>query len=109
MSCEWRACRRSRDRTEAATPSRRYNSSRRTSPRSRVGRVIVDLQDVTFLDSTTLALLVREHRRLQSAGHELIVLVGEQTPLTVFAVTGIDRILTIRPAETSRLVEPSTP
>jgi STAS domain len=28
-------------------------------------RVVVDLRDVTFLDSTTLALLVREHRRLK--------------------------------------------
>ena len=73
------------------------------------GRIIVDLQDVTFLDSTTMALLVQEHRRLQPAGHELIVLVSEQTPTTVFAVTGIDQILTIRPAELSRLVEPSTP
>lgn len=73
------------------------------------GRIIVDLQDVTFLDSTTLALLVREHRRLESAGNELIVLVGEQTPLTVFTVTGFDQILTIRPAELSRPVESSTP
>jgi anti-anti-sigma factor len=63
-----------------------------------VGRVVVDLQEVTFLDSATLALLVREHRRLHGAGRELTVLVGEQTPTTVFAVTGIDRILTIRSA-----------
>lgn len=73
------------------------------------GRIIVDLQDVTFLDSTTLALLVREHRRLQSAGHELIVRIGEQTPLTVFAITGFDRILTIRPAELYRVAESSAP
>ena len=63
------------------------------------GRVVVDLQEVTFLDSATLALLVREHRRLQAAGRGLTVLVGEQTPTTVFAITGIDRILTIRSAE----------
>ena len=73
------------------------------------GRIVVDLQDVTFLDSATLTLLVQEHRRLQAAGHELIVLLGEQTPITVFAITGFDRILTTRPAELSRLVEPSTP
>lgn len=63
------------------------------------GRVVVDLQEVTFLDSATLALLVREHRRLQAAGQELAVLVGERTPMTAFAITGIDRILTIRSAE----------
>lgn len=62
------------------------------------GSVVVDLQEVTFLDSATLALLVQEHRRLQAAGQELTVLVGEQTPTTVFAITGIDHILTIRSA-----------
>src|SRR5580765_129027 len=61
--------------------------------------VVVDLQEVTFLDSATLALLVREHRRLEAEGHELTVVVGRQTPTTVFAVTGIDRILTIESAE----------
>ena len=71
------------------------------------GGIVVDLQDVTFLDSTTLALLVQEHRRLQAAGHELIVLIGEQTPTTVFAITGFDRILTIRPAERQRVAESS--
>jgi anti-anti-sigma factor len=63
------------------------------------GSVVVDLRDVTFLDSTTLALLVREDRRRQAAGLDLIVLVGERTPTTVFAVTGIDRILTLRSGE----------
>ena len=63
------------------------------------GHVVVDLQAVTFLDSTTLALLVQAHRRLRSVGDELIVVVGEHTPTTVFAITGIDRILTIRSAE----------
>ena len=60
------------------------------------GGVVVDLHEVTFLDSATLALLVTEHRRLRAAGQELTVLVGEETPTTAFAVTGIDRILTIR-------------
>ena len=71
------------------------------------GRTVVDLQDVTFLDSATLALLVQEHRRRLSAAGELIVIVGEQTPTTVFAVTGVDQILTIRPAERSEQAEPS--
>jgi anti-sigma B factor antagonist len=67
--------------------------------RAASGSVVVDLQGVTFLDSATLALLVHEHRRLRAAGRELTVLVGEQTPTTVFAITGIDQILTIRSTE----------
>ena len=62
-------------------------------------RVVVDLCEVTFIDSTTLALLVPAQRRLEAAGQVLTVVVGPQTPTTVFAVTGIDRILTIRSAE----------
>ena len=63
------------------------------------GGLVVDLREVTFLDSATLALLVHEHRRLRAAGQELTVLVGEHTPTTVFALTGIERILTIRSVE----------
>ncbi|MGZ8693315.1 MAG: STAS domain-containing protein [Gaiellaceae bacterium] len=59
------------------------------------GRVVVDLREVTFLDSTTLALFVRAHRRLQEAGRELILWVGKQTPMRAFTVTGIDRVLAI--------------
>lgn len=58
-------------------------------------RIVVDLRAVTFLDSGTLALLVHEHRHRHEAGRELVVRVGKQTPTTVFAVTGIDRILAI--------------
>src|SRR5690348_3594202 len=63
-------------------------------------KVILDLRDTTFVDSTTLALLVQEHRRLQAAGGELVVRVGERTPTTAFTITGVDRILTIRNANT---------
>src|ERR1044071_347975 len=62
------------------------------------GPVVVDLQEVTFLDSTTLALLVREHRRLRTAGRDLTVLVGPRTPTSAFAITGVDGILAVRSA-----------
>ena len=71
------------------------------------GRVVVDLQEVTFLDSATLALLVHEHRRLDEEGHGLTVVVSEDTPTTAFTVTGIDRILTIRPAAVTQAAEPN--
>jgi anti-sigma B factor antagonist len=63
------------------------------------GRVIVDLREVTFLDSTTLALLIKVQRRLRDDGRELLVVVGPETPLTAFAVTGLDRMLTIQHAD----------
>jgi anti-anti-sigma regulatory factor len=62
----------------------------------RAGCVTVDLRSVTFLDSTTLAILLDATRRQHARGSELIVLVGPQTPTTAFEVTGFDRLLSIR-------------
>jgi len=59
-------------------------------------RVVVDMRAVTFLDSTTLALLLAAHGRQQARGGEVLILVGPQTPTSVFKVTGFDRLLTIK-------------
>jgi anti-anti-sigma regulatory factor len=61
-----------------------------------VRRVAVDLRSVTFIDSTTLAMLLAASRRQEARGGELLVLVGPQTPMTAFEVTGFDRLLAIR-------------
>jgi anti-anti-sigma regulatory factor len=61
-----------------------------------VRHLSVDLRSVTFIDSTTLALLLAASRHQQARGGELLVLVGPQTPMTAFEVTGFDRLLAIR-------------
>jgi anti-anti-sigma regulatory factor len=61
-----------------------------------VRRIVVDLRSVTFLDSTTLVLLLEASQRQRARGGELLILVGPQTPTTAFEVTGFDRLLTIR-------------
>jgi anti-anti-sigma regulatory factor len=62
----------------------------------RVRRIVVDLRAVTFLDSSTLALLLAASGRQRARGGELLVLVGPHTPTTAFEVTGFDRHLTIK-------------
>ena len=59
-------------------------------------RVVVDLRAVTFLDSTTLGLLLAANGRQQARRGELLILVGPHTPTAAFAVTGFDRLLTIK-------------
>jgi anti-sigma B factor antagonist len=59
-------------------------------------RVVVDLRSVTFLDSTTLVLLLAASGRQRALGGELLILVGPQTPTTPFEVTGFDRLLAVR-------------
>jgi anti-sigma B factor antagonist len=58
-------------------------------------RFTVDLRSVTFIDSTMLGLLLAASRRHKARGAELNVLVGPQTPMTAFEVTGVDRLLAI--------------
>jgi len=61
-----------------------------------VRHLTVDLRLVTFIDATTLALLLSASRRQQARAGELIVLVGPQTPMTAFEATGFDRLLAIK-------------
>ena len=61
-----------------------------------VRHLTVDLRMVTFIDVTTLHLLLGASRRQQAHGGELLVLVGPQTPMTAFKATGVDRLLAIR-------------
>ena len=61
-----------------------------------VRHLTVDLRLVTFIDATTLALLLSASRRQQAHAGELIVLVGPQTPMTAFEATGFDRLLAIK-------------
>jgi anti-anti-sigma factor len=61
-----------------------------------VRHVTVDLRSVTFIDSFTLAILLAASRRQHAQGGEMLILVGPETPTTVFEVTGFDRLLAIR-------------
>jgi anti-anti-sigma regulatory factor len=57
--------------------------------------LVVDLRSVTFLDSSTLAVLLAASERQRARRGELLVLVGPETPTTAFEVTGFDRLLAI--------------
>jgi anti-anti-sigma factor len=63
---------------------------------AKVRYLTIDLRMVSFIDATTLALLLNASRRQQAHAGELLILVGPQTPMTVFEATGLDRLLAIR-------------
>lgn len=67
-----------------------------------VRHLTVDLRLVTFIDATTLGLLLGASRRRQADGGQLLVLVGPQTPMTAFEATGVDRLLAIRRLDDKR-------
>lgn len=57
--------------------------------------LVVDLTDVTFLDSTGLGLMVGTLKRVRLAGGRLVLVVPSESVLKVFRVTGLDQVLTL--------------
>jgi anti-sigma B factor antagonist len=56
---------------------------------------VVDLGDVSFIDSTTLGVLLRVHSRLQALGGQLVVVASDRRVLRTLEITGLDRVLPI--------------
>jgi len=58
-------------------------------------RVVVDLSDVTFLDSTGLGVLVTSLKRLREVDGSLDLVVASPRVLKVFTLTGLDVVIPI--------------
>jgi len=57
----------------------------------RAPKIIVDLADVPFIDSTALGVLVAAAKRSRTDGGLLILVTNDPRTLRVFEVTGLDR------------------
>jgi anti-sigma B factor antagonist len=57
--------------------------------------VALDLCDVSFVDSTTLGVLLRYDERFRDRGGELMVVTDDRRVLRTLEVTGLDRVLAI--------------
>ncbi|TML48652.1 MAG: STAS domain-containing protein, partial [Actinobacteria bacterium] len=55
--------------------------------------VLVDLSEISFLDSAALAVLVRETKRLEGRGHSLVLVTNDPRTQRVVEVTGLNRVL----------------
>jgi anti-sigma B factor antagonist len=58
-------------------------------------RVIADLGDVSFLDSTALGLLVRSVRQLRERGGQVRVVLPRGSARRIFEITTLDRALPV--------------
>jgi len=61
-----------------------------------VRRVVVDLTDVSFVDSTALSVLVSALKRLRQADGDLELASPSPSVRRVFEITGLTRLFTIR-------------
>jgi anti-sigma B factor antagonist len=65
-------------------------------------RLVVDLLGMTLLDSTVLGVLVGALKRARAADAQLALVVAPDL-LTVFEITGLDRVFAIRPTRAAAL------
>ncbi|MGB2874526.1 MAG: STAS domain-containing protein [Gaiellaceae bacterium] len=59
--------------------------------------VIVDFSNTTFIDSTTLGVLVGGVKRLRSNEGQLSLVCSDRNITKIFEITGLDRVFTIYP------------
>lgn len=59
-------------------------------------RLVFDLTDATFIDSTTLGTFVSAHKRVQPAGGWIGIACPDPTMARIFAITGLDRMFAVR-------------
>jgi anti-sigma B factor antagonist len=57
--------------------------------------VAVDLGDVTFIDSTTLGVLLRFQPRFTARGGELVIVTQDRRVIRTFEITGLDKVFRI--------------
>jgi anti-sigma B factor antagonist len=68
-----------------------------------VGVVVVDLRQVSFLDSTALGVLVAAHKERREHDGELRLAVDEPRILKVFEITGLVDVFRIAPTPEAAL------
>jgi anti-sigma B factor antagonist len=66
-------------------------------------RVVIDLTEVSFLDSTALGVLIGAVKRLRSRGGALAIVNTDASIAKTFAITGLDQIFTILPTREEAL------
>ncbi len=57
--------------------------------------VVVDLTETTFIDSTTLGVLVGGVKRLRPDGGRLVLVCSDRNITKIFEITGLDKVFPI--------------
>ena len=68
-------------------------------------QLVVDLSGTTFIDSSSLGVLIGAHRRLKLRGGSLVVVCTSDAIAKTFKVTGLDGVFTVAPTVESALAD----
>jgi anti-sigma B factor antagonist len=66
-------------------------------------QLVVDLSKATFIDSTTLGVLVGGVKRLRPTGGSLALVCTDQNITKIFEITGLDRVFPIHDSREAAL------
>jgi anti-sigma B factor antagonist len=67
--------------------------------------VIVDFSDTTFIDSTTLGVLVGGVKRLRTNDGQLSLVCSDRNITKIFEITGLDRVFSIYPTRDEAIAQ----
>lgn len=62
------------------------------------GDVVVDLTQVTFLDSTGLGVLVHARKKAEAVGCRMELVIDQERVMKVFRITALTRVFAIHPS-----------
>jgi len=62
---------------------------------SGAGSIVVDLTEVSFMDSSGLGVIVRGLKRCREADKDLDLVITNERVLKVFGITGLDQVIPI--------------
>ena len=65
--------------------------------------VVVDLNETSFIDSSSLGILISAHKRLRMRGDGLVIVCDVPAILNTFTITGLDGVLSIEPSRDAAL------
>jgi anti-sigma B factor antagonist len=63
-----------------------------------ISHVVVDLLAATFIDSSSLGVLIGAHRRLKLRGGSLVIVCDSDAIIKTFRITGLDGVFTLVPS-----------
>ena len=69
-------------------------------------RVVLDLTEATFIDSSAIGVLVSALKRLRQWGGSLEAVCTDENVLRIFEIVGLDRDIPLHPSREAALHEP---
>jgi anti-sigma B factor antagonist len=72
-------------------------------------RLVVDLSETSFIDSSSLGVLIGAHRRLKLRGGTLLVVCENEAITKTFKITGLDGVFTLASTVEAALSDDAAP